>query len=260
MSVSVPHLVVCLLYITSVVNAQDTLEPGKNPCSIQAKVVPLPPLREADVMWARRVWRVVDVNDPLNRSLAVPQGEGGGCMGLINVVRYGLLDEGSITAYDAGPLGKDDAFQRPMSRKEVSALYAALDTTDEMPVSRIMNKEDWIFDRQRGEMIVRIIGIAPMLELRGELGELRGYAPLFWLYYPECRLLFARWVNGEDKEGNVRSYESYFAERRFESTITKVSNVQDRQINESHSGLDALLESDAIRDQLHNMGFDLWHY
>ena len=92
-----------------------------------------------------------------------------------------------------------------------------------------MIKEDWIFDRQRSVMEVHIIGIAPMIEERGQNGELRGYHPLFWLYYPECRILFSRWAALEE-EGVRLSYEALFAERRFSSTITKVSNMYDRSI------------------------------
>ena len=62
-------------------------------------------------------------------------------------------------------------------------------TTEEIKMYKL--KEDWFFDRTRGVMDVRIIGIAPMKEVRGPNNELRGYRELFWLYYPECRYVFA---------------------------------------------------------------------
>ena len=262
MRLSVPQLAVCLLnlQVITCIHAQDTLEPGVHPCRVTSQVEPCRTIREADVMWERRVWRVIDLNEKVNSSLAMPQGSRAGCMDLFGIIRHGLLDEGSITAYDPGPEKVDDAFTLPMTRPELERLFDTIDTLRPVPIARIMIKEDWIFDRQRGEMIVRIIGIAPMIEVRGELGEVRGYEPIFWLYYPECRLLFARWVHREDKDGNAISYESYFAQRRFKSTIIKVANMQERRINAYRSGLDALLEGEAIRDQLYNMGFDLWHY
>lgn len=254
----VKSLVLASHVFTSALFAQDTLEPGKDPCSIQAKVDPLPMIREADVLWERRVWRVLDVME--NGSLFSPQGEVSGCMDLFTIVRHGLLDEGSITAYDPGPMGKDDAFRRAMLRDEIKSLYADLDTMQELQVTRLMIKEDWIFNKQRGEMEVRIIGLAFMIEDRGEQGELRGYRPLFLLYYPECRLLFARWAQNKNKEGVARSFETIFSQRRFTSTIVKVSNSYDRRIGDYRTGIDALLESEAIRNQLYNIGFDLWNY
>lgn len=137
---------------------------------------------------------------------------------------------------------------------------AALDSLSAPKVGRIMIKEDWVFDKARGEMVVRIIGLAPMIEVRGEFGELRGYRPLFWLYYPECRQLFAWWVAGKGAEGSPVTFETVLDRRLFRGDISKVSNMQDRAINANSNGIDALLESDAVRKQLEAIGFDLWHY
>lgn len=250
-----------LFLLVPTLHAQNTsLEPVKNPCSLDGGVVPYAALREADVAWERRVWRVIDLKDVTNRPFCSPSGDLTQCLGLFGVVRHGLLDEGAITAYDPGPMASDDAFRKPFSRSEIGSVVAALDTLPNERISRFMIKEDWIFDKQRSKMEVRIIGIAPMLELRGDDGELRGHCPLFWLYYPECRLLFSRWAAALDPSGNPLSYEDLFAQRRFTSTIVKMSNVFDRAINEHKATLDALLESEAIREQVFRMGFDLWNY
>jgi len=241
-------------------NAQDTLDPVKDVCSLSGGVMPYAALREADVAWERRVWRVLDLNEPLNRTFRSPTGDLYKCYGLFDVIRHGLLDEGAITAYDAGALGTDDAFQKPLSREQSTALLIAMDVISEDRTSRFMIKEDWIFDKQRSVMEVRMIGIAPMIDLLGEDGELRGHRTLFWLYYPECRMLFSRWAAHRDAEDQRISYEALFAQRRFSSTIAKVSNVFDRAINEHNATLDALMESEAIREQVFRSGFDLWNY
>ena len=36
------------------------------------KVVPYPPVREADVLWSKRVWRTVDLRQKINFSLYYP--------------------------------------------------------------------------------------------------------------------------------------------------------------------------------------------
>lgn len=251
----------------SLLFAQDPLDPGTSGqsqsagCTMIGGVAPYTALREADVFWERRVWRVLDLDDPVNHLLRAPDGASDGCYGLFQIIRHGLLDEGAITAYDPGPLMQDDAFKMPLSSDALAAQFAAMDSIPGTRIGRLLIKEDWIFDKQRSVMEVRIIGLAPMLQVYGEDGELRGHRPLFWLYYPECRILFSRWLAFVDKkDASKHSYEEIFSKRLFSGTIQKVSNMMDRGINEHTTGLDALLESDAIREQLYRMGFDLWHY
>jgi gliding motility associated protien GldN len=231
-------------------HAQDkpTLEPLD--CRAGGRVMPYATIREADVMWERRVWRTIDLGDPLNTCYRVPQGKLPGCFSLFGLVRHGLLDEGAITAYDPGPLAQDDAFRTPLDKSAIRALFAELDTLPPEAIARFMIKEDWIFDRQRSMMHVRIIGIAPMTEVRGGDGELRGYRPLFWLYYPECRTLFARWTAVQTTAGKRISFEDLFLQRNFRSTIAQVSDMQGRTIAEGNAGLDALFESEEVRQQL----------
>ncbi|HRD51629.1 MAG TPA: hypothetical protein PKY96_03180, partial [Flavobacteriales bacterium] len=167
--------------------------------------------------------------------------------------------EGGIVAFDPGRDGNDDGFRKSMPRAELWRELAQLDTLLASVVGRFAIKEDWIFDRARGRMEVRIIGIAPLIEVLGDDGELRGYRPLFWLYYPECRQHFAWWTAIREGEERV-SFEELLDRRMFKSTITRVSDMSGRTVNAGASGVDALLRSEHIRRQLEDIGFDLWHY
>ena len=62
------------------------------------KVVPYPNIREADVMWAKRIWQVIDLREKINLPLYYPLEELNDRKNLFDVIRYGLED-GSITAY-----------------------------------------------------------------------------------------------------------------------------------------------------------------
>ena len=83
--------------------AQNTLDasPATPPpdCYLGQDVVPYPGLREADVMWERRVWRVVDLGHPQNSAWRAPTGHAGGCYSLFAIIRNALLLEGAITAF-----------------------------------------------------------------------------------------------------------------------------------------------------------------
>ena len=244
------------------------------------RVVPYTYIREADVMWARRVWRTIDLREKLNHPLYFPTEPINDRKGLFDVIRQGLMVDGSITAYDPGPLLTDDEFRKPLLKAQLEEIFTRLDTqyTEslttgdlEMVVQRIelssadvkmyKLKEDWIFDKQRSTMDIRIIGIAPMQEKKGEDGEVRGYAPLFWLYYPECRYVFANWdAFNRSNDSERRSFEDIFWKRQFSSYITKWSNVYDRQISEYKPGLDALLEGEEIKQALFEFEHDLWNF
>ena len=129
-------------------------------------------------------------------------------------------------------------------------------------IKRYKIKEDWFFDKQKSVLEVRIVGIAPMEEIVGEEdGEVRGYAEMFWLYFPECRYVFANWdVFNRNNDSARMSFEDLFWKRMFSSYIIKESNVFDRRINQEYTGINALLESDKIKDEIFKIEHDLWHF
>ncbi|MEZ4738706.1 MAG: gliding motility protein GldN [Flavobacteriales bacterium] len=251
-------LCLCLYARVPCTLGQTTLDPS-SPCQLRATLTPYAPLREADVAWERRVWRVIDLRDPANSAFRTPREAGVRCLDLFEVIRHGALDEGAITMYDPGPSADDDSFKVPMTGIQALGLFLELDTPSQGAISRFMIKEDWIFDKQRSVMEVRIIGLAPMVEVLGVDGELRGHRVVAWVYYPECRLTLARWAADRDAEGTPLSFEDLFAQRRFVSTIVKVSGMHDRGVNAYSTGLDALLEGADIKEQLFQLGFDLWN-
>ncbi|MBL7957767.1 MAG: gliding motility protein GldN [Flavobacteriales bacterium] len=244
------------------------------------RVVPYTHIREADVMWARRVWRIIDLREKVNHPLYFPTEPINDRKSLFDVIRQGLMVDGSITAYDPGALLTDDEFKKAYLATELQELFTRMDTqytesltTGDMEMvvqpinleSRDIKmyklKEDWIFDKQRSTLDIRIIGIAPMKEVKGEDGEVRGYAPLFWLYYPECRYVFANWdAFNRENDSERRSFEDIFWKRQFSSYITKWSNVYDRQISDYKTGLDGLLEGEEIKQALFEFEHDLWNF
>jgi gliding motility associated protien GldN len=110
-------------------------------------------------------------------------------------------------------------------------------------------------------MQVRILGIAPIVEVYGEQGEFRYEKPLFWVYYPELRPLLARhtvFIPGNDRE--VLSWADIFDRRCFSSVIIKEQNRRDSRIQDYLSGMDQLPEAKQIEEALFNFEQDLWSY
>lgn len=92
------------------------------------RVVPYTHIREADVMWARRVWRTIDLREKVNHPLYFPTEPINDRKSLFDVIRQGLLVDGSITAYDPGALLTDDEFKKAYLATELKELFTRMDT------------------------------------------------------------------------------------------------------------------------------------
>jgi gliding motility associated protien GldN len=249
--------------------------------NLTKRVVPYPPLREADVMYQRRIHQDIDLRQKINQQFYFPINQIEDRKNLFDVIRYALEVEGSLTAYGTGPTGADDEFHYPLSPTQVDSLLNPTELVDDWDIDtgekigsrevrgtisaqdivRYRIKEDWIWDRQRSQRYIRIIGIAPVKESFDDDGISKGLTPLFWLYYPECRYVFA---NAEcyniRNNAQRRTFEDVFQKRYFASYIIKEDNVFDRAIGDYARGLDALLESERIKNEMFQLEHDLWHY
>ena len=56
------------------------------------------------------------------------------------------------------------------------------------------------------------------------------------------------------------SYDELFTKRMFSSYVYKESNVYNRSISDYKQGLDVLLESEDIKEEIFEYESDLWHY
>jgi len=258
------------------------------------KVQQYAPLRQADVMWSRKIWREIDLRQKINHPFYYPENDGVGHTiedrkSLIDVI-YSAILEGSITAY--GNPAMDDEFREPMTPEDIKQIGGAKEELievidwdavaegadpEEAKTTRVNKvpfnrntvkkwrvKEEWFFDKQRSVMDVRIIGLAPLQEDRDEVNNqlLGTFSPLFWVYFPEAReiLINAEVFNLVKNDAERRTYDDVFWKRIFGSTIVKEANVMDRKVNEYMIGLDGLLEAERIKAEIFNLEHDLWEY
>ena len=57
-----------------------------------------------------------------------------------------------------------------------------------------------------------------------------------------------------------RTLDDIFFKRMFSSYVIKETNVYDRYISEYTSGINALFESERVKDDIFKFEHDLWHF
>ncbi len=245
---------------------------------IEKKPIPYPWVRNADYVWEKRLWRVIDMREKMNQPMYFPEIPHNNWRSFMTIM-MDAIKEGSLTAYDAS--SPTDEFILSMPYKELmqkvekadsmqlqrsyppydfydTVIVKKLNTTD---IKKIRIKEDWFFDKQRSMLEVRIIGICPVIDVFNDDGTLRGEKALFWIYFPEARPILAKTEVFNRFNGAAKlTYDDFFWKRMFSSYIYKVDNQYDRKIKEYATGIDAILESERIKEDLFNFEQQLWEY
>lgn len=248
----------------------------------ERKVVPWPYLREADVFWAKRITRVIDVREKQNQCMQWPKNP-------LSLVLYNAVRDGKLIPY------VDDSLRSVMTVEEflgrgsdtdyVETRYDENDPTltrtdtvytpfrPEEKIKKYRVLEDWIFDKKESRMYVRIIAIAPLFnpKVAGiELGE-----------QDLCVLKYHRSPDDADRN-DIRditvnmevfnrqndaarvTFDDWFEQRLFSSYITKAANQYDNRIKDFEDFRDnkvaAMLESERIKYDLFEKEHDLWEY
>lgn len=226
------------------------------------------PVREADILWEKRLWRVIDVREKQNLAFSYPEAP------LFKILVDAAM-AGQLPAY------ADDRFAEPMTIADVAGQISDTDTIyvynmdtglDELKVvhndinynsvRRFRIKEAWFFDTNTGQLRVRILGIAPMMDVTTSNGDFKYEKPLFWIHYPTARPLLARqkvyWPG--DNLSATMTWEDVFEMRNFSSMVYKENNPYDRRLQDYLQGEDMVYEAAKIEDDLFNREHDLWSW
>lgn len=251
------------------------------------KVIPYAPIRSGDVLFSKRIWRVIDLRERLNAIFKSPKAN------LMRIL-WDAVQDGELTAYDPTPNRakgdpNGDSFKTPISPSELLSRFAdsvavpMIDNeTGEQIGIRMMAgefnpeeviafrvKEDWIFDKHRSVWEPRILGIAPLIKLQVAGLEDLDIEPIpaFWVYFPEARnILINHEVANRHNDATGLSYDDIFIKRIFSSYIIKESNPEDISIRDMKrngrllSPEERLLESERIKKELMDFEQDLWVY
>ncbi|TKG93398.1 gliding motility protein GldN [Puteibacter caeruleilacunae] len=279
--VAISLLLVSVLLGSETVKAQAFNDFFKKKDVLNRKPIELPAVREADIIWAKQIWRIVDLREKTNHSLYFPTKELDGRTNLINLLLEGIKD-GVLTAYDAR---EDEEFKTPITYEQVREMFGATTTTRRVrdfdtgelvdkkvegkirpeEVKQLMIKEVWYFNKQSSALEVRIQGICPIrVFYRNDAiaQDIAQRQQVFWISYPEARELLAKKeVYNPYNDAISLSFDDLFIKRKFNSYIVAESNAfNNRMINSYLSGTEAMMESKRIEDKMFNFEQDLWEY
>jgi len=235
------------------------------------------PVREADVMWKKRVWREIDTREKQNVGFRYPGDENTGGGYFIEIV-IDAIKKGKIKAYS----NMDDRFTSALTKDQIMDMLigkpdtvTVIDAETGQPktvitkkefnpesVTKYRLKEDWIFDRNLGKMVSRIVGIAPLQDKYNEDGSFRASQAMFWLSYPEAREVFAQYeVFNPENDVARMTWDDFFENRMFSSRIIKVSNPFDETYSQAgYNNMEALYEGQRAAEKVFNKEHDMWVY
>jgi len=253
------------------------------------KPIPYQYLREADVMWSKTVWRIIELKEKMNHPLYYPTEpqDYGKSRSLIDLLIW-AIDNRGLRVFDesvgdefATPTtmnaiqdklggGVDTIWVKPLEGDGPPTQKIVEDEYHTSDVKQLMIKEMWFFDKQRSVLEVRIIGISPIYykpdtegakNINEEVTKFKR-KQLFWVYYPDVRGIFANHEAVNSKNAaRGKTYEDIFFLRLFSSTIVQESNAYgNRRIADYTQGLETLLEAERVKESIFNFEQDLWEY
>jgi len=244
----------------------------------ERNVIPWPYLREADVMYAKRVVRIIDVREKHNQPMAWAKSP-------LSLVLYNAVKNGKLTPYQTDSLNSEMSIEKFLTLgTDTEYVDVPIDPNDPtftqtdtiinpmIPELRIVKYkliEDWIFDKKHSQMYVRIMAISPRYQVRLGGVDLGEQDLCFFKYHSSDGVDLRHFLvhndifNRQNDAARI-TYDDWFEQRMFNSYIIKESNAQDMYIRDyaefKDNGVASILEGERIKQELFEKEHDLWEY
>ena len=226
---------------------------------------------DREILWSKIVYEKIDLNERLNFPLLFPITDDlyeNTRKSLWRVLKENILNGNITKVYNS----RNDNFRDLMPNEEIiKSVKTELDFGDgeiypaEIGSGDITSyniKGMWYFDKRRGELMYRLLGIQPIGKNIKDPDDEVKKTELFWIWYPSIReILHTELVFNDTSNTNRISFDQLLLSRRFSSYIFKEDNLYgDRPIDAyKRKGLNYILESQRIKDEILNFEQDLWN-
>jgi len=232
-------------------------------------------IREIDVAWKRRVWRVIDTRQKQNQAFTFTGDEYSGGGAFIEIL-IDAVRKGKVQAYS----GIDDRFTTPLNMESFEKMVGGSTDSTEVTdpdtgekvwkivhnefrvnsVTKFRVKEDWIFDRNLGRMVIRIVGIAALQDQTDpNTGAYLYTVPMFWLNYDQLRKVLVNYeVYNPQNDVHRMTWTDYLDGRYFASYVIKTSANNPTGEDFQRNSLRGLEEGERAIETLREKEDDMW--
>ncbi len=242
----------------------------KQPLLRGAKAFAFPDENKYNIKFYKRLWRQIDLTDSVNRVFSMPG------QTLMSIIMDALKAQ-KIVAYSDEGFTKAMSYQKVLRVLSDSTIVTDLDslTGDAIgshsvyvpfnpdSVTKLEIKEDIFYDKIRGRLITRIIGLSPIKKVKSSAGDVIGEQHPFYLYFPQCRnVLASREVFDTQRDIYDMSYDDLFISHNFKTLIVKESNPGDLRIKDKYPNDEdkQKQEAERIERELRDYKKNLWKY
>ena len=249
--------------------------------------MPYPFLRESDVVWSTCLWKTIDLSEAFNQFIYFP----------IDTFR---CDERKSLAYVIWdgvvsgeiPIYEDDELKIPIDNAMFVTQYTKADTVrleigyddddnelyeysirprdfDGADFKWFALREVWFIGKQDTRMDSRRIALAPVKNTYRRFGDdeegiYLGRLPLFWIpmQNPLVRTVLSQHEAAVDgfNSALLPSWDYVFVSQHYSAYVTRESNRYLREVTKYLTGIDAILEAEAIEEKVFEIGDDMWEY
>jgi gliding motility associated protien GldN len=256
--------------------------------------------RADDVVWSRKVYRIIDMRDKQNYQLYFPVVANEQYRSLFRLILDAALND-SLRAYDKVPREIGPLYKNIIEKDSLPGLFVSCERdtvnnrinktnlierdpiTQQWIISNFAYKdyvknqikflvlEDVLFDKHTSRLYNKIIAIAPIYTLNetnvtlGTNIDTWSYfqsSVLCWFLFDELRPFLARqYVIPNGNDTQRLTFDEYFAQRLYSSYLLGESNMTNRMIIQSYVDPQKIKrEQQKIETELLNFEQDLWEY